>query len=82
MNFSYNKLHHTLEIEMTEAKSIIQCDSCKASIDLKKPKKGEPPNEGIKATLNSGLDTTKDFHFCDEECLRQFLNKRAKVGKK
>jgi hypothetical protein len=69
------------EIDFLAGRSIIQCDSCKASIDLKKPKKGESPNEGIKAVLNSGLDTTKEYHFCDEGCLRDFLNKRAKVQK-
>ena len=78
MNFVYNKRHYALEIEMTEARTIVQCDACRASIDMKKPKKGEPPSDAIKAVLNAGLDTTKEYHFCTESCLLDFLKKRAK----
>ena len=76
---------HILELEFAEAKMVAQCDNCKMSIDLKKPPK--PPkgqkaksNPSIQATLETGTDTgeTKDFHFCDEECLRMYLNKRNK----
>jgi hypothetical protein len=71
------------------AKVSTQCDNCKMSIDTSKPKKpanskaGDKPkpNPAIKATLETGVDTgeTKDYHFCDEECLRQYLNKRNKT---
>ena len=56
------------------AKQTTICDFCKQAItdngmqaDLTEPvlKKGDPkPKKQI-------------FHFCDEECLRQFLNKKA-----
>ena len=74
------------------AKVSTKCDNCKETIDTSKPKapakKGpdgkaaKPPiQKAIEATLETGLDTgeTKQFHFCDEECLRQYLNKRAKT---
>ena len=80
----------TIEVDFCKesaAKSITQCDNCKTSIDLKKPKaeKGkdgkkaaEKPNPAIQATLDAGAGDgqTQDFHFCDEICLVQFLNKR------
>jgi len=72
--------------QISQAKVHTQCDNCKHSIDTsksKKPKAGEgaKPNPAIKATLETGVDTgeTRDYHFCDEECLRQYLNKRAKT---
>jgi YHS domain-containing protein len=66
----------------SESKVTTQCDSCKTPISTAKPKKDEPPNEAIQATLNTGmLGVTKDYHFCDEECLRTFLNSRAKKNK-
>ncbi len=73
------------------AKVSTQCDSCKSAIDTSKPKpakgkdkkSGTKPNPAIKATLETGVDTgeTQDYHFCDEECLRQYLNKRNSKGK-
>jgi hypothetical protein len=75
----------SFEIDMTQAKMVAQCDNCKQSVNLKKPKKDKDGKEsgdplGIQATLETGTNTgeTKDFHFCDEECLRQYLNKRGK----
>lgn len=66
----------------TVSKVSTTCDSCKSPISTLKPKKGEPPNDGIKATLMAGpLGETKDYHFCDEECLRVFLNARNKKNK-
>ena len=84
-----NRNHGVFNIDipsMMEAagKVTTLCDNCKSSIDTKKPvvKKGEkpPPVEALQAELNAGgvEGTTKVHHFCDEECLRQFLNKRAK----
>jgi len=69
-----------------QARMVAQCDNCKSSMSLKKPKAGEEASEheqvGIQACLSSGANgETKDFHFCDEECLRQFLNKRNKSSK-
>lgn len=84
----------TFEIDFTaNAKVATQCDNCKSSIDTKKPKptkgldgKAKPakPNPAIQATLEYPIDSgeTKDYHFCDEECLRQYLNKRNTKGKK
>jgi hypothetical protein len=81
------------EIDLTpkivaEGKTHTQCDNCKLSIDRSKPKPIKTPdgkakprlNPAIQATLETPLDSgeTKEFHFCDEECLRQFLNKRNK----
>lgn len=87
-----NKKQGIFEIDMSKAKVTTKCDSCKETIDTSKPKpsktkgpdgKDKParPNPAIKATLETGLDTgeTKDYHFCDEECLRQYLNKRNKT---
>lgn len=72
-------------LDLSKAKVATYCDNCKSSIDTSKPKKpkaGEKPqvNPSIEATLETGTDTgeTKQYHFCDEECLRQYLNKRNK----
>lgn len=75
----------TCQLEVT-AKVSTHCDNCKAAIDTAKPKpvkgkdgKAKPQlNPAIKATLETATDSgeTKEFHFCDEECLRQYLNKR------
>jgi hypothetical protein len=83
----------TIEVdffEKAEAKSITQCDNCKTSIDLKAPKaeKGKDgkktapkPNPALQATLDLvGDGETQELHFCDCECLFQFLSKR--LGKK
>lgn len=59
-----------------DAKHVVQCDSCKMPLSLKKPKPEEPPNEAIKATLNLKNGETKDYHFCDETCLRDYLNSK------
>jgi len=85
-----NKAHGLFVIDMSAAKVTTKCDNCKESIDTKKPKPTKGPdgkavqkiNPAIKATLETGQDSgeTKDFHFCDEECLRQYLNKRAKTS--
>lgn len=71
-----------MKITISEAKSITQCDSCKMTLPPKKKgkvKEGEPDEgaENIAATLNQANGGTKDYHFCDEECLRLFLNERA-----
>jgi hypothetical protein len=81
----------TLEVAFykeTEAKSITQCDNCKMSIDLKGPKaeKGkdgkkaaEKPNPAIQATLDLMENgQNQDFHFCNSQCLYNFLEKRLK----
>ena len=76
---------------LANAKTNTQCDNCKLGIDTSKPKpkknidgsKSQKPNPAIQAVLETGVDTgeTKDYHFCDEECLRQYLNKRAQRAK-
>jgi hypothetical protein len=78
-----------LVVDMSSAKVHTQCDNCKITVDTKKPKPTKnidgttsvKPNPAIQAELETGVDTgeTKTYHFCDEECLRQYLNKRAKV---
>ena len=72
-------------LDMSISKVTTQCDNCKTAIDTSKPKKpkageGAKPNPAIQAELETGVDTgeTKTYHFCDEECLRQYLNKRIK----
>lgn len=70
-----------------EAKTQISCDSCKKAVALPtkgkskdaKDKKKEP--QPLEAVLEDGLGNTKDYHFCDEECLRVFLNGRRKKSK-
>jgi hypothetical protein len=74
----------------TEAKHAIHCDNCKTAIRL--PSKGKKANkpadkedegpEALEAILEDGLGNTKDYQFCDEECLRMFLNGRRKKASK
>lgn len=60
----------------TQAKTITQCDNCKKS--LEKDEKGK----SIKAVLDDHhAKKTGNFHYCDEECLRQHLNSRSKRKK-
>lgn len=60
----------------SQAKSITQCDNCKKS--LNKDDKGK----SIKAVLDDAhTKKTGNFHYCDEECLRQHLNSRSKRKK-
>ena len=56
------------------AKSILQCDNCKANLD----KKEDDKKQNIQATLENGKKEHQQYHYCDEECLRQHLNGRAK----
>lgn len=90
MEDEINKSHGLFILDMSSAKVSTKCDNCKETIDTSKPKptKGPDgkavkpkPNPAIEATLETGLDTgeTKQYHFCDEECLRQYLNKRNKT---
>lgn len=61
----------------TQAKTIVQCDNCKASLGNKDEK-----GNNIKATLTSpSTQKNQTYHYCDEECLRQHLNGRAKRKK-
>jgi len=75
----YKKLNNLKEkqnnMEST-SKTITQCDNCKKS--LEKDEKGQ----SIKATLDDAhTKKTAGYHYCDEECLRQHLNSRAKRKK-
>ena len=61
------------------AKQTLTCDFCKTAIK----------ENGMQADLTESALKKNDpkpkkqiFHFCDEECLRQFLNKRAKKNAK
>ncbi len=71
-----------------DAKTIVQCDSCKQPISIGKKKSKKTPEEKeelvetIEATLNMPNGETKDFQFCAEECLRTFLNERRKKATK
>lgn len=72
-------------------KQTTKCDSCKDTIDTAKPKpakgadgKAKPQlNPAIQAKLESPVDSgeLKDFHFCDERCLLDFLQARYKKSK-
>lgn len=55
------------------AKAITQCDNCKLAIDTKT----DENKDAIKAKLDNAKGETQDYHFCNEDCLRGFLNKRA-----
>ncbi len=57
-----------------KAKTTVTCDYCKT------PLRADDPNgsEAIEATLNNKMGEEVDFQFCDEECLRVFLNNRKK----
>jgi hypothetical protein len=72
----------------SQAKHAIHCDCCKTAIALpshkpkaekgaKKPVEPEP----LEAVMKDGLGNEKTCHFCDEECLRVFLNARRKKAK-
>jgi hypothetical protein len=56
------------------AKTIIQCDNCKANL----AKQDGDKNEQIQATLVNGKQENQQYHYCSEECLRVHLNGRAK----
>ena len=56
------------------AKKIVQCDNCKTSLN----KEDDDKKQQIQATVEHGMKETQQYHYCDEECLRQHLNKRAK----
>lgn len=56
------------------AKQLTRCDNCKA--ELKKEEDTE--NNNIQATLANGKKEHQQYHYCNEECLRQHLNGRAK----
>jgi hypothetical protein len=56
------------------AKHLTQCDNCKASLK----NEGDDKKQHIAATLANGKDENQQYHYCDEECLRQHLNGRAK----
>lgn len=68
------------------AKISTQCDNCKSSIDTSKPKPEKSKdgkaksklNPAIKATLETTIDSgeVKEFHFCNEICLYNFLHKK------
>lgn len=71
-------------IDMSQARTITQCDGCKQSIDTSAAKKGKdgkatkPRNPAIQAELEASVDSdeTRIYHFCDSGCLRDFLNRR------
>ena len=56
------------------AKTVTRCDNCKS--ELKKEE--DANNQNIQATLENGKKEHQTYHYCDEECLRQHLNGRAK----
>ena len=56
------------------AKTVTQCDNCKSSLK----KEEDTENNNIQATLANGKKEHQTYHYCDEECLRQHLNGRAK----
>lgn len=56
------------------AKAITQCDNCKTNLN----KEDGDKKQNIQATLANGKDENQQYHYCDEECLRQHLNARAK----
>jgi len=57
-----------------EAKAITQCDNCKANLT----KDDGDGKQHIQASLENGKKESQQYHYCDEECLRQHLNGRAK----
>lgn len=65
-------------MENIEAKTVKLCDNCKSPMNAKD--KDTDKADYIEATLTDGKDKTKTkkFDFDSEECLRQFLNGRAK----
>jgi YHS domain-containing protein len=73
----------------SEAKKVLYCDSCKTPVKLpkkaaKSKDKQQPVEEepiGFEATFHDGHGNEKDYHFCDETCLRTFLNERNSKSK-
>jgi hypothetical protein len=73
----------------SQSKHAIHCDNCKTAIRLptKGKKAGKPADkedegpQALEAILEDGMGNTKDYQFCDEECLRMYLNGRRKKAK-
>jgi len=58
----------------TAAKQVVQCDNCKQRM---LPEENQD-DVHLQAKLKGPQGKDEDRHFCDEECLRIYLNKRAK----
>jgi hypothetical protein len=70
----------------SQSKHSIHCDNCKVAVRLptkgkKTPEEKASEPQPLEASLEDGLGNPKDYHFCDEECLRVFLNSRRKKAK-
>ena len=59
------------------AKSVTICDNCNTPLNKEK----DDTKQNIQATLENGKKEHQQYHYCDEECLRQHLNGRAKRKK-
>lgn len=62
---------------------MLYCDHCKAQIHPPKPPVKEegkplppPPPPPLLAKFQDSLGQVKEFHFCQEPCLRDFLTVR------
>ncbi len=74
----------------SKAKHSILCDSCRATISLPdkgKSKEGDEKKKyepiPLSAILEHGMEgETKEFQFCGERCLRDFLNDRYSKKRK
>jgi YHS domain-containing protein len=58
----------------TIGKQVVQCDNCRQRMLPEE-------NAHLQAKLDGAKGKPQDYHFCSEECLRVFLNKRAKRAK-
>ena len=64
----------TASLLTAEAKAITQCDNCKTNLN----KDDGDGKQHMQASLENGKKESQQYHYCDEECLRQHLNARAK----
>lgn len=60
----------------SEAKKQTLCDNCRTSLHDEKDKSRQ-----YKATLMDNKEESREYDYCNEECLRQHLNSRAKKKK-
>jgi hypothetical protein len=58
----------------------VQCDACKAKLGETYARHKDAISLTLKGEKDDqGYDSIKNHHFCNEGCLRGFLNKRAEA---
>ena len=73
-----------VQFETSVAKTVVKCDACQATIDtVQRDTKGKTlPPQHIQAQLEIVPGDPKTYHFCNLECIRDFLVKKIPKTKK